>query len=167
VNVAAATKFTAVAPSLWDMLQLVQARTPSEARPWSLAFRGMHATALCGRQSCLQAAFQATVEQTTHPVSRYSSGFVFRRHRSAKPEKFVAYRKRRPERPPAGKIACRTKGQSPVLGEARAGRALKSAARLSYPRSCLTQVNSIGASARFHYAGSAFDDAPSVEVVFP
>jgi hypothetical protein len=27
----------------------------------------------------------------------------------AKPENFVAYRKRRPERPPAGKIACHTK----------------------------------------------------------
>jgi hypothetical protein len=31
---------------------------------------------------------------------------------AAKPEKFVAYRKRRPERPPAGKIAKHTKGQS-------------------------------------------------------
>ena len=90
------------------MLQLVQA---SGARHWSLAFRGMQATALCGRQSCLQAAFQDAVEQT-HPVRRYFSGFVFRRHLAAKPEKFVAYRKRRPERPPAGKIACRTNGQN-------------------------------------------------------
>jgi hypothetical protein len=37
----------------------------------------MHATAPCGRQSCLQAAFQATVEQTTHAVRRYFSGFLF------------------------------------------------------------------------------------------
>ena len=73
----------------------------------------MQATALCGRQSCLQAAFQAAVEQTTHAVRRYFSGFVFRRHPAAKTEKFVAYRKRRPERPPAGTIACRTNGQSP------------------------------------------------------
>jgi hypothetical protein len=29
-----------------------------------------------------------------------------------KPENFAAHRKRRPERPPAGKIACRTKSQS-------------------------------------------------------
>jgi hypothetical protein len=36
----------------------------------------MRATALCGRQSCLQAAFQAAVEQTTHSVARYFSGFV-------------------------------------------------------------------------------------------
>jgi hypothetical protein len=79
---------------------------------WSLAFRGMQATALCGRQSCLQAAFQAAVQQTTHAVRTYSSDFVFRRHSAAKPEKFVAYRKRRPERPPAGTIACRANGQS-------------------------------------------------------
>ena len=32
---------------------------------------------------------------------------------AGKPEKFVAYWKRRPERPPAGRIACRTNGQSP------------------------------------------------------
>jgi hypothetical protein len=37
----------------------------------------MQATALCGRQSCLLAAFQAAVEQTTHAVRTYSSGFVF------------------------------------------------------------------------------------------
>jgi hypothetical protein len=43
----------------------------------ALAVRGMQAIALCGRQSCLQAAFQATVQQTTHAVRTYSSGFVF------------------------------------------------------------------------------------------
>ena len=37
----------------------------------------MQAIALCGRQSCLQAAFQAAVQQTTHAVRTYSSGFVF------------------------------------------------------------------------------------------
>src|ERR1700689_2290193 len=56
------------------MLQLVQA---SGARPSALAVRGMQATALCGRQSCLQAAFQAAVQQTTHAVRTYFSGFVF------------------------------------------------------------------------------------------
>src|SRR5580704_9761885 len=56
---------------------------------------------LCGRQSCLQAAFQAAVEQTTHGVRAYFSCFVSRRRRAAEPEKFVAYRERRPERPPA------------------------------------------------------------------
>jgi len=39
------------------------------------------------------------VEQTTYAVGRHFSGFVFRRHPAAKPEKFVAYRKGRPERP--------------------------------------------------------------------
>ena len=42
-----------------------------------------------------------------------------RRHPAAKPEKLIAYRKRRPERPPAGKIACRTNGQSPESSAAR------------------------------------------------
>jgi len=37
----------------------------------------MQSAALCGRQSCLQAAFQAAVQQTTHAVRTYSSGFVF------------------------------------------------------------------------------------------
>ena len=52
----------------------------------------MHWAELCGRQSCLQAAFQAAVEQTTHAVRTYSSGFMSHRHPAAKPEKFVAYR---------------------------------------------------------------------------
>jgi len=42
------------------------------------------------------------------------SDFVFLRDGTAKPEKLVAYRKRRPESPPAGKIACPTKCQSRV-----------------------------------------------------
>jgi hypothetical protein len=42
----------------------------------------------------------------------YFSGFGSSVMETAKAEKFVAYRKRRPERPPAGKIACHTKGQS-------------------------------------------------------
>jgi hypothetical protein len=37
----------------------------------------MQAIALCGRQSCLQAAFQAAVQQTTHTVRTYFSEFVF------------------------------------------------------------------------------------------
>jgi hypothetical protein len=51
----------------------------------------MQATALCGWQSCLQATFQAAVEQTTYAGRRHFSGFVVRRHPAAKPEKFVAY----------------------------------------------------------------------------
>jgi hypothetical protein len=43
----------------------------------ALAVRDMQAIALCGRQSCLQAAFQAAVQQTTHAVRTYPSGFVF------------------------------------------------------------------------------------------
>jgi hypothetical protein len=67
---------------------------------------------MCGRQSCLQAAFQAAIEQTTHAVRRYFSGFVSSRHRAAKPENFVAYREgglkgRLPARLP-GTIACHT-----------------------------------------------------------
>jgi hypothetical protein len=40
---------------------------------------------------------------------KYFSGFESSGIETAKPEKFFAYRKRRPERPPAGKIACHTK----------------------------------------------------------
>ena len=36
-------------------------------------------------------------------------GFIYIQGAVLKPEKLLAYRKRRPERPPAGKIACRTK----------------------------------------------------------
>jgi hypothetical protein len=43
------------------------------------------------RQSCLQAAFQAAVQRTTHAVRRYFSGFVSRWQPAAKPGKFVAY----------------------------------------------------------------------------
>jgi len=62
-----------------------------QARP-ALAVCGMQSAALCGRQSCLQAAFQAAVQRTTHAVRTHFSGFVSRKHRAAKPEKFVAYR---------------------------------------------------------------------------
>jgi hypothetical protein len=55
-------------------------------------FVACQATASCGKQSCLQAAFQAAVQQTTHAVRRYFSGFVFRRHPPAKHGKFDAYR---------------------------------------------------------------------------
>jgi len=68
--------------------------------PIRLNFCGI--AALCGRQSCLQAAFQAGVEQATHAIR---ADFF----RAAKPEKLAACRKRRPERPPAGRIACHTK----------------------------------------------------------
>jgi len=72
-------------------------RSPWHSRPrvdlaerWPLTACG--SAALCGRQDCLQAAFQAAIEQTTYAVRGYFFGFVFRRHRAAKPEKFVAYR---------------------------------------------------------------------------
>ena len=47
---------------------------------------------LCGRQSCLQAAFQAAVgpEHTSHAVRLHFSGLASRRHRAAKPEKLVS-----------------------------------------------------------------------------
>jgi len=44
----------------------------SSARRSALAVRDMRATVLCGRQSCLQAAFQAAAEQTTHSVAGIS-----------------------------------------------------------------------------------------------
>jgi hypothetical protein len=51
----------------WDMPSACPIE--GERSFWSLAVRGMRAAALCGRQSCLQAAFQAAVEQTTHAVA--------------------------------------------------------------------------------------------------
>jgi hypothetical protein len=36
-------------------------------------------------------------------------GIVYNQGSVRKPEQFAAYRERRPERPPAGKIACHTK----------------------------------------------------------
>jgi hypothetical protein len=53
----------------------------------------MQSAAMWGRQSCLQAAFQAAVgpEQKTHTGGNIFSGFVSRMHRSVKPEKFPAY----------------------------------------------------------------------------
>jgi len=53
-------------------------------------------------------ALACPVERSS-TCGRYFSGFASSRIETAKPEKFVAYRKRRPERPPAGKIACHTK----------------------------------------------------------
>ena len=52
-----------------------------------LAIHRMQSTAVCGRQSCLQAALQAAVEpgQITHAVGSIFSGFVSRRHGAAKP----------------------------------------------------------------------------------
>jgi hypothetical protein len=40
----------------------------------------------------MQSAFQAAVQQTTHAVRTYFSGFVSRWHHTSKPGKFVAYR---------------------------------------------------------------------------
>jgi len=73
----------------------------------------MHWAELCGRQSCLQAAFQAAVEQTTHAVRRYFSGFMSRRHPAAKPEKFVAYRE--------GGLKGRLQARLPATRKAKAG----------------------------------------------
>jgi len=50
-----------------------------------------------------------------HAVRNYFSGFVSRRQPAAKLRKIRRVSRRRPERPPAGKIACRTKGQSRVF----------------------------------------------------
>ena len=58
----------------------------------ALAVRGVQTAALCGRQSCLQAAFQTAVEQTTHTVRKYFFGFVPRRQRAAQHGKLIAYR---------------------------------------------------------------------------
>ena len=54
------------------------------------------------------------------PAGGYFSGFCPQALQRRRPRKFVAHRRRRPERPPAGRIACHTKGQSRVAGEARA-----------------------------------------------
>jgi hypothetical protein len=101
----------------------------AEVRRSALAICGMQADALCGRQSCLQAAFQAAVEQTTHAVRSYFSGFVSRKHRAAKPEKFVAYG--------AGGLKGRLQARLPATrkakgdGRAEARRRLESATRSS------------------------------------
>jgi len=55
-----------------------------------LAVRGMQAVALCGRQSCLQAAFQAAVDRPLTQFAAISSDFVSCRHPAAQPGKFVA-----------------------------------------------------------------------------
>jgi hypothetical protein len=59
-----------------------------------------------------QAAFQAAVEQTTHSVAPISPASLVS-HPASKPGKFVAYWEGGLESPPAGRIACRTKGHSP------------------------------------------------------
>jgi len=46
------------------------------------------------------------------PAGGYFFGFLSFQHGNGEPEKFAAYRKRRPERPPAGTIACPTARQS-------------------------------------------------------
>ena len=51
-------------------------------------------------------------------------GFIYIHAAVPMPKKLVAYRIWRPERPPAGKIACPTKGQSPA-GELRSPDKLK------------------------------------------
>jgi hypothetical protein len=58
-------------------------------RRWTLAFYSLRSAVQWGRQSCLQAAFQAAVEseQTTHEFARIFSGFASCRHREARPEK--------------------------------------------------------------------------------
>jgi hypothetical protein len=61
-------------------------------------------------------------------VSPTVFGFVYSHGAVLKPEEFFAYRKRRPERPPAGKIACHTKfGDSSRRG--RDGRLSESGAQ--------------------------------------
>ena len=72
---------------------------------------------LCGSQSWLQAAFQAAPGvwpfrgagfSLRRASARISSASSMAGAQVQKPEKFAAPRERRPERPPAGKIACRT-----------------------------------------------------------
>ena len=50
----------------------------------------MQSAAPCGRQSCLQAAFQAAVQQTIHAVRNLFLRLRVSRHHTTKPEKFVA-----------------------------------------------------------------------------
>jgi hypothetical protein len=86
------------------MLQLV---TASRARPRLLAIGAHEPFVACRRPPCVagnracRRPFRPPSNRPLTPVRRHFSGFVFRRHSAAKPEKFVAYRKRRPERPPA------------------------------------------------------------------
>jgi hypothetical protein len=82
-------------------------------------------------QSCLPLEFGHLGVQSTREVGQTSAcrglqpaegfsptffGFIYRQWAALKPEKFLPDRKRRPERPPAGKIACHTKRQSPGAG---------------------------------------------------
>jgi hypothetical protein len=70
---------------------------------------------LCGKQSWLPAGWEARLSTSAISWGRLQSAegfsptffeFVYSRWAVQKPEKFATHRKRRPERPPAGKIAC-------------------------------------------------------------
>ena len=58
----------------------------ASARDWTLAFYSLQSAVQWGRQSCLQAAFQAAAESepTTYEFASIFSGFVSRRHRRAR-----------------------------------------------------------------------------------
>jgi hypothetical protein len=60
------------------------------------------------RQSCLHAGFPAG--QSAESFGHTFVGCVHGRGAVQKPVKFAAHRKRRPERPPAARIGCHTKG---------------------------------------------------------
>ena len=76
----------------------------AEARATALAIHACSRLDQWGRQSCLQAAFQAAAEseQTTHELASIFSGFVSRRHRAAKPEKVRLVTERPAESRPLG-----------------------------------------------------------------
>ena len=74
---------------------------------------------LCGRQACLPLEIGHFVGQTSVCGGLQPDFFRLRLwpvRRCRSPRNSPKYRKRRPERPPAGKIACRTKKQSRGAG---------------------------------------------------
>jgi hypothetical protein len=66
-------------------------------------------------RTCFSLSSRAHLEPHRGVFPRVASSGV----ETARPEKFVAYRRRRPERPPAGTIACRT-NESGIMGRDQA-----------------------------------------------
>jgi hypothetical protein len=99
------------------MLQLVMA---NERSPLGFGHSG-HAVGRPVGQAIVPAGGLSrppeTLNRPLRTLTRIFSGFVFRRHRAAKSEKFVSIQGGGLESPPAARIGCPLKGQSPVASE--------------------------------------------------
>ena len=77
---------------------------------------GYHPAARLGRFAAVPWADDVGHASAREGLAPIFCGFVYSPGAALQGEKLVAYPKRRPERPPAGTIACRTKRQSPEAG---------------------------------------------------